>query len=74
MKVRLKLDVFGRMVLVERSANAWEVYYLGGDGKRRRADDIFIPSSVDEAELERYVADLCHERATARHPNVVRIP
>lgn len=70
---RLKLDVFGRSVLVERSASGWEAFYLGGDGKRRHADDIFIPSTIQEAELERYVADLCHEWATPRNPRVVRI-
>lgn len=71
---RLKLDVFGRMVLIERSADAWQVYYVGGEGKRRRADDIFIPATIDETEIERYVADLCHEWATAQHPRVVRVP
>ena len=69
----LKLDVFGRSVLVERIAGAWQVFYLGGDGKRRRADDIFIPDTVPESEIERFVADLCHEWATPRNPSVVRI-
>jgi hypothetical protein len=71
---RLKLDVFGRSVLVERDDDAWVVFYLSGDGKRRRADDIFIPSTVSESEIERWVADLCHEWATPRNPSVVRIP
>jgi hypothetical protein len=71
---RLKLDVFGRSVLVERDAEAWVVFYLSTDGKRRRANDIFIPSTVSESEIERFVADLCHEWATPRNPNVVRIP
>lgn len=70
---RLKLDVFGRAVLVERSENGWDVFYLGGEGKRRRADDIFIPSDVLEADVERFVADLCHEWATPRNPSVLRI-
>jgi len=69
----LKLDVFGRMVLIERCADGWEVFYLGSEGKRRLAEDIFIPSTILEGELERYVADLCHEWATSRNPSVVRI-
>lgn len=71
---RLKLDVFGRTVLIERGAEGWETFYVGGEGKRRRADDIFIPAAVPEAELERFVADLCHEWATPRNPQVCRIP
>lgn len=70
----LKLDVFGRSVLVERHASGWEVFYLGGDGKRRHADDIFIPSAVPESEIERFVADLCHEWVTSRNPSVRRVP
>ncbi len=69
----LKLDVFGRMLLIERYADGWAVFYLGSEGKRRPAEDIFIPSTVPEGELERFVADLCHEWATSRNPSVVRI-
>ena len=69
----MKLDVFGRRVLIERRADAWAVFYPGDDGKRRTAEDIVIPSRLAEEELERYVADLCHEAATPRHPRVVRI-
>ncbi|HKE43012.1 MAG TPA: hypothetical protein VKB41_00595 [Steroidobacteraceae bacterium] len=69
----LKFDVFGRKVLVERSGDRWEVFYVGSEGKRRRAEDIFIPDMVLEDELERYLADLCHEWATPGNPNVVRV-
>ena len=69
----LKFDVFGRKVLIERCAEGWEVFYLGNEGKRRLAEDIFIPSIILEGELERYLSDLCHEWATLRNPSVVRI-
>ena len=72
-KTPLKLDVFGRRVLIERRVEQWVVYYVDGDGKRRIAEDISIPDSVLEGELERYVADLCHEWATPRHPAVARV-
>jgi hypothetical protein len=70
---RLELDVFGRRILVVRRTDRWEVFYLGGEGKRRRAEDISIPDAVPENELEHYVADLCHEWATSRNPKVIRI-
>ena len=69
----LRFEVFGRSVLVERSADGWEAFYLGSEGKRRRAEDLFIPSTIPEEGVERYLADLCHEGATPQYPSVVRL-
>ena len=69
----IKLDVYGRMVLATRAKEGWQVYYVSGDGKRRAADDIVIPSFVKEMEIERYLADLCHEWETKDHPEVRRL-
>lgn len=71
--VRIRLDVFGRRVLAERTGTGWKAYYVGQEGKRRAASDITIPSEIAESDLERYLADLCHEWATERHPAVTRI-
>ena len=69
----LKLDVFGRRVLVVKSEKDWSAFYLGNEGKRRPAADIVIPPSLSESEVEQYIADLCHEWATERHPHVKRL-
>ena len=69
----IKFDVFGRRVLVEESEAGWSVSYLGPEGKRRPAHNILVPPSVSESEIERYLADLCHEWATERHPDVRRL-
>jgi hypothetical protein len=69
----ITLDVFGRRALVVRSEDAWTVFYLGDEGKRRLATDIFVPASVTECQLEQFVADLCHEWASDLHPQVVRL-
>jgi hypothetical protein len=69
----IKFDVFGRRVLVVESEAGWSVFYLGPEGKRRPAHDILVPPFVSESELERYLADLCHESATERHPHVRRL-
>ena len=66
----IRFDVFGRRVLVVGSEAGWSVFYLGSEGKRRPAHDILVPPYVSESELERYLADLCHEWATERHPDV----
>jgi hypothetical protein len=70
----LRFKVFGRSVLVERCADGWETFYLGSEGKRRRAEDLFIPSTIPEEEVERYLADLCHEGATPGNTGVERVP
>ncbi len=51
----ITLDVFGRRVLVVRSEDKWSVFYLGNEGKRRLATDIFVPASVTECQLEQFV-------------------
>ncbi len=68
-----KLDVFGRHVLAIRTNEGWQIYYLSGDGKRRAADDLIVPPFVNEMEIERYLADLCHEWETKEHPEVRRL-
>ncbi len=72
--LRIKLDVFGRPMLVERTASGWQIFDLGSDGKRRLARDVVIPDLISEGELEQYLADIFHESATKRHPRVTRLP
>jgi hypothetical protein len=68
----IKLDVFGRRMLVEESQAGWSLFYLGAEGKRRSAH-LVIPDDLPETEIETYLADLCHEWATPRHPDVKRL-
>jgi hypothetical protein len=69
----IKLDVFGRQVLAVRSEEGWQLYYLSRDGKKRSADDLIVPSFITESEMVAYMADLCHERATKKHPKIQRL-
>lgn len=66
----LKLDVFGRLVLVVESNDGWAAFHLGAEGKKRPAKDIVVPADIPESEIEQYLADLCHEWVTEQHPNV----
>ena len=65
-----KFDVFGRRVAIVRANGQWLAFYLGNEGKRRRAEDIVLPATLAESELRSYLDDLCHEWATYRHPGV----
>jgi len=69
----VKLDVFGKYMLVERSEGMWRTYLLGADGKRSLVLDVVVPESLAEDELAQYFDDLYHEAATPRRPVVVRL-
>lgn len=69
----MKFDVFGTLVEVVMREGAWRVFYLGSEGKKRLADDIVIPASVAESQLEEYLADIRHEYATATYSEVRRL-
>jgi len=69
----ITMDVFGRRVRAARSDQGWQIFYLSADGKRRPADDIMVPDFVTESELINFIADLCHEWATEKFPEVRRI-
>jgi len=70
---RLRFDVFGRDVLVEKHERGWRVFYRGSEGKRRPATDIVIPPNIEESKLAQYLDDLCHEWATDRNRTVKRV-
>ena len=70
--IPITINVYGRLMTVEKRDNGWRVFYPGADGKRRSAEDIVIPDFVGESELENYLSDLCHEWASEKHPTVRR--
>ena len=68
-----KFDVFGKIMIVEPSTNGWQVFVLGGDGKRSLSD-VVIPDFVQEHELGQYLDDLFHELATPTNPCIRPLP
>ncbi|MGH7232042.1 MAG: DUF7661 family protein [Nitrospiraceae bacterium] len=66
-------DVFGKKMQAVRTDNAWSLFWISPEGKRRRVDDVIVPSSLSEEELPGYLDDLYHEYATNTHPSVLRI-
>lgn len=69
----MKLNVFGRRVDVLRQNSQWKVFYSGNEGKRRVANDIVLPSNLNDEEIIGYISDLCHEWATPTNSEVSRI-
>jgi hypothetical protein len=70
----IKFNVFGRLMLAERTATSWQLFYLGHEGKRRPATDLVVPEFISEAELAQYLADILHELVSTKHPTVKRLP
>ncbi len=72
MRNSVKLDVFGRHLVVEWIDENWRTYQLGGDGKRAPVN-VSIPSSLTEDDLAQFFDDIYHEAATPERPAVVRL-
>lgn len=70
MSKTFKFSVFGQEVDVVRTQGIWQCYYCGNEGKKRIARDIHVPDDIGEKDLIEYLADLCHEWASARYQNV----
>ena len=68
----MKLNAYGRELIIERRAHGWCAFHPGSEGKRRPAD-FTIPSDLSRADIPRYIADLLHEWATPAHPAVEEI-
>jgi hypothetical protein len=68
----VKLDVFGKQMLVERREGEWRTFLVGADGKRSVVN-IAIPSTIAESELAQYFDDIYHEAATPQRPAVLRL-
>lgn len=68
----LRFDVYGLELGVLRDGSRWRAYRLG-EGKRRELHDLVIPEDLPEPELERFLADVCHEMATEARSTVRRL-
>ena len=69
---RIRFDVFGREIAVEKTTSGWRPLFVGSEGKSRPAD-FEIPSTLGEDELSGYLDDLFHEYATAERPSVRKL-
>lgn len=71
----MKLDIFGKKEMeVVHHNGEWLAFYLGNEGKKRKAQGIIIPSSLSEQEVVEYIDDLFHELATPEKSFVKVIP
>jgi hypothetical protein len=69
----MKFNVNGRHLEILRSGDNWSVFYLGNEGKKRTANDIFIPQNLKKNEIKNYLEDLLHEWATPSNNQIFEI-
>jgi len=55
---------------VVRRNGEWLAFYCGNEGKKRKAEGLFIPGALSEAEVIEYIDDLFHEMATPSNSSV----
>ncbi len=67
---RIRLNAYGKPILIDRISGEWIAFYISAEGKRRRAHGIAIPADLDLDGVVIYIADLLHESATDTHPDV----
>jgi hypothetical protein len=69
----MRFDGYGQPMGAERRDGAWRLYVLSDDGKRRAVHDVAVPPDLEASELLTWLADIYHESASPRHPDVVRL-
>lgn len=73
----LRFNVFGTLVTITGAPGAWQAFYPGSasrsEASKRRPADFVVPHDILEDGLLDYLADLFHEDATPRRPNVLRL-
>ncbi len=69
----MKINVYGRKIEVIRSDSKWKVFFIGSEGKKRMADNITVPSNINEEELISFLSDIFHEWASPSNSDVFEI-
>jgi hypothetical protein len=62
--VTIRLDVFGKLLSVQRKDGEWLLFADSGTGLRTRVHEVAIPPELGEHELADYLEDIYHEYAT----------
>lgn len=66
----IRLNAYGKLLDIEFADGEWIAFRRGNDGKRMRISNMVIPADLDHDEVVTYIADLLHESATERNPEV----
>lgn len=64
-------NVFGRSMSVIRQDEQWLLFNEPAVGMRTRVYDVVLPSDLSNQQLASYLADIYHEYASDKHPEVI---
>ncbi|CAH6780777.1 conserved hypothetical protein [Vibrio chagasii] len=71
--MRLKFNVFGKIMSVSRQSEEWLLFLESDVGMRIRIYDVIIPPELKKEELAQYLDDIYHESATVSYPSVFQL-
>ncbi|RCU45092.1 hypothetical protein DU002_16820 [Corallincola holothuriorum] len=71
--MKLKFDVFGKSMSVQRSKGEWLLFTAPDCGIAVRVYDVVIPAELTAEEICLYLDDIYHEYASERHPEVKQL-
>lgn len=69
---RRRFNVFGRIIAIERKADAWACHLVSPEGKRHPLE-LAVPQDLRGDELAQYLYDIYHEDATGTNGDVHEI-
>lgn len=67
-----RFNVFGSLYDIEKRGEQWEAFAVGPEGKRSPSGFV-VPSFVESEELEQFLFDLFHERASGKGGEIFRV-
>ncbi|WP_428651823.1 DUF7661 family protein [Photobacterium satsumensis] len=66
----LMFDVFGTKMSVQKKDGFWLLFKESETAMRARIYDVVIPPELEDVDLATYLADIYHEQASSKHPDV----
>lgn len=70
---RLRFDVFGRIMVVDRREDEWLLFNVSPQGLLTRNTDVAIPAELIESELAGFLDDMYHESSSIEKPVVIKL-
>ena len=58
-------------MIVEKINDRWQLFNRSSSGMRHLINDVVIPDELDTAEIVRFLADIYHESASEKYPDVI---
>ena len=65
-----KFEVYGKLKVVERVKGRWQLFDVSKPGMRLPIYDVVIPDELEVGQVKEFLADIYHESASDKYPDV----